>query len=158
MRKLFLLVPILLIAAALLGGCVQPSPPEVKLQNYSISRVTLEGIEVNFNLEINNPNPIPMEVAGYSYRVFINDIEFLNENRTGFSLPASDKKIVTIPVNIRYDKLFGTAASVIGTITSGGKTINYRIEGTVNAGLLGVNVAAPIKASGAIPIPKEIKY
>lgn len=158
MRKLFLLIPILLTAAALVGGCVQPSPPEVKLQNYSISRVTLEGIEVNFNLEINNPNPVPMEIAGYSYQVFINDIEFLNEKRTGFSLPASDKKIVTIPVNIRYDKLFGTAASVIGTITSGGKTINYRIEGTVNAGLLGLNVAAPIKASGAIPIPKEIKY
>jgi LEA14-like dessication related protein len=139
------------------AGCFQPSPPEVKLQDYSISKVTLEGIEVNFNLEIKNPNPVPLEVANYAYRVYLNEIEFLNESRTGFSLPAADKKLVTIPIFVRYDKLYGTATAILDIINSGGQTINYRLDGTVTGGLLGITVTAPIKASGVITIPKEIK-
>ena len=154
-NKLWLL-PALSLLVFTLAGCIQPSPPEVKLQDYALSKVTLEGIEINFNLEIKNPNPIPMDVTSYAYKIYLNDIEFLNENRTGFSLPASDQKLVAIPVYVRYDKLFGTAAAILNTLTSGGKTINYRIDGTVNAGLLGATVATPIKASGTIPLPKEL--
>lgn len=152
---LFLIAALFIVP--MLAGCLQPSPPEVKLQDYSIGKVTLEGIEVNFNLEVKNPNPVPLDVSGYSYRVYINDIEFLNENRSGFSLPAADKKVITIPLFVRYDKLYGTAVSIINTINGGGKTINYRLDGTVSGGLLGITVSAPINASGTIPIPTELK-
>ena len=126
------------------------------MQNYALSQVTLQGVEVNFNLLVKNPNPISMDVTNYAYKIYLNDIEFLNENRTGFSLPASDQKLVAIPVYVSYDKLFGTATAILNTITSGAKTISYRIDGTVNAGLLGATVATPIKASGTIPLPKEL--
>jgi len=141
--------------AIAVSGCFQPSPPEVVLQSYSISKVTLEGVEINFNFEIKNPNPIPMDVKTYDYRVYINDIEFLNENRSGFSLSASDKKIVIIPVFIRYEKLLGTAASIFNTINSGGQTIDYRIEGSVIGSVVGITISAPIKTSGTIQIPQQ---
>lgn len=150
---LFALLPFLLLT---LAGCFQPSPPEVTFDSYALSKVTLEGIEINFNLEIKNPNPIPMEVTNYTCKIYLNEIEFLDENRAGFSLSAADKKKVTIPVYVRYEKLLGTAAAILNTLTSGGKTINYRIDGTVNASLLGVSVTTPLKASGTIPLPKEL--
>ena len=155
-RKLWLCgaLPLLVL---ILAGCIQPSPPEIKLQDYAVSKVTLAGLEVNFNLMVKNPNPIQMDVANYAYKVYLNDIEFLDETRTGFSLPAAGQKLVTIPVYIGYDKLFGTATALLNTITSGAKTINYRIDGTVNAGLLGTMVATPLKLSGTIPIPQELK-
>jgi LEA14-like dessication related protein len=155
-NKLWLLAPLALLVLAL-AGCVQPSPPEVTFQNYALSKVTLQGIEVNFNLLVKNPNPIQLDVTNYAYKIYLNDIEFLDENRTGFSLPASDQKLVAIPVYVRYDKLFGTASAILNTIAGGAKTINYRIEGSLNSGLLGATIATPIKLSGTIPIPKEIK-
>jgi LEA14-like dessication related protein len=149
---------ILILALLSLSACFEPSPPKVNYQDYQISRVTLEGIEVSFNFEVDNPNPLGIDISSYAYKVFINDREFLSEKRAGFNLPASNKKKIAIPVNIRYDRLFGSAASVAERLLKGENKIDYRIEGNMNAGVMGVTLGIPIKASGTIPLPKDIKF
>jgi len=157
MLKKALTALFLLAIAAVLSSCVQPAAPEVKYLDYKLGKVTTEGIEVNFNFEVKNPNPVPLDVTNYSYKVYINDKEMASADHQGFSLPASDKTRVTIPAFVRYEQLFGSALSIIDRMAKGINNFDYRVEGTVNAGTLGLTVGSPLKASGTIPIPKNIK-
>lgn len=156
MIKKILLISILFGIALNLSSCVQPSPPKAEYLDYEITNVTLQGIKVSFYFDVENPNPLPIDVSKYSYKVFINDREFLSENRAGFNLPANGKKKITIPVNLRYEQVFGTALSVLELIARDEDTISYRIEGEVYAGTMGITFGTPIKASGTIPLPKDI--
>jgi LEA14-like dessication related protein len=153
-----LLASIFLLGLALcLSSCVQPSAPEVKYVDYKLGRITSEGLEVNFNFEVSNPNPIQLDVTSYSYKVFINDKELVAADHQGFSLAASAKTRVSIAAVVRYDQLFGAAASLLANMAKGINSFDYRVEGNLSAGILGITVSAPLKASGTIPIPKEMK-
>ncbi|HVN67678.1 MAG TPA: LEA type 2 family protein, partial [Candidatus Sulfotelmatobacter sp.] len=105
-RKLWL-CGLVSLAITTLTGCVQPSPPQVKYLDYRLGRITTEGIEVNFNFEVSNPNPLQLDVTGYSYKVFINDKELVSADHQGFSLAASAKTKVSILALVTYDHLFG---------------------------------------------------
>jgi LEA14-like dessication related protein len=157
MKKKLLASLFLAGLALLLSSCVQPSAPEVKYLDYKLGHVTPDGIEVNFNFEVSNPNPLPLDVTSYSYKVFINNNELVSADHKGFSLPASGKTRVSIQAVARYDQIFGTAASLLASMAKGINSFDYRVEGSVNAGALGVTVGTPFKASGTIPIPKDIK-
>jgi len=155
-KKAFLAL-FLLSLGLLLSSCIQPSAPEVKYIDYTLGRVAADGIEVNFNFDVSNHNPIPLDVTSYSYKVFINDKELVAADHQGFSLAASDKSRVSIAAFVRYDQLFGTAVSLLDRMAKGINSFDYRVEGSVSAGVLGLNVSTPLKASGTIPIPKDLK-
>ena len=154
-KKGIILFALFLLALGSIS-CFEPSPPKAKYKDYEISRVTLQGFEIDFYFDVDNPNPVPIDISGYSYQVYINNREFLSENRAGFRLPSSGKETITIPVYVRYDRLFGTAISIVERIAKGENTIDYRIEGSLRAGVAGISVKTPLKASGKIPIPKDI--
>ena len=156
MFKKILLVSILACLALAVTSCVQPSPPKAKYIDYEITTVHLQGIVVNYYFDVENPNPLPIDVSKYSYTIYINNRVFLKESRAGFNLPANSKKRITIPVTLRYDRVFGTAQSVLQLIAQGKDNISYRIDGEIHAGTMGVTVGTPMKASGTIPLPKDI--
>jgi LEA14-like dessication related protein len=156
-KRIALYLPILLVVALLLVGCDKVASPEATFKDYTISRVTFEGIEVAFNFTVNNPNPVALDVTDYSYKIFLNDKEFLADTRPGFSLPSAEKAEISIPVMIRFDKLFGTAVSILEKLAKGENTINFKVEGSFTAGALGLKVGVPLKAEGVIPIPKDLK-
>ncbi len=158
MFKKILVTVILFSFVLLLTSCIEPSPPKATYLEYKIWNVTLQGIEVRFFFDVENPNPLPIDVSKYSYKIYINDRELLSENRAGFNIPANGKKMITIPVNIRYEQVFDTALSVLELIARGEDTISYRIEGEISAGTMGITVGTPIKASGTIPLPKDINF
>jgi len=147
---------VILSLPLVLSSCVQPSPPKAEYLDYEITKMHLEGIVVHFYFDIENPNPLPIEIAQYSYTIYINDREFMKEVQPGFNLPASGKKRVTIPVTLRYESVFGTALSVLELVAQGKTSISFRIDGKISAGAMGVYVQTPLQASGTIPIPKEI--
>ncbi|MBU0671803.1 MAG: LEA type 2 family protein [Candidatus Margulisbacteria bacterium] len=157
MLKKTLIIPILISVAFILSSCIQPSPPKAEFLEYKIADITAQGIEVNFWFNVANENPLSIDVSKYDYKVFIENQELLVEERGGFNLPANSKKLIKIPVFIGYGRLFGSVLAVAQRIAEGRDTISYRIEGSLTAGTMGVTVATPIKASGTIPLPKDIK-
>ncbi|MFH1389767.1 MAG: LEA type 2 family protein [Candidatus Margulisiibacteriota bacterium] len=151
------LVPMLLMAGLFLSGCVNFEGPKAVYRDYNIGRVTAEGIEVNFNFDVTNPNPVDLTVNQYSYKVQINNKPLLDENRPGFTMTANQKKLITIPVLVRYDAVFGSLLSVVQRLASGNKDVDYQIDGTISAGAFGVAVSSPINASGKFRLPDNIK-
>jgi LEA14-like dessication related protein len=149
---------VLILAGLTVAGtsCFQPSPPKAEYIDHEITNVHMQGIVVNFYFDVENPNPVPIDVSKYSYTIYIDNSEFLKESRAGFNLPANGKKRIAIPVTLRYDRVFGTALSVLELIAQGKKNISYRIDGELYAGAMGVTVGTPMKASGTIPLPENI--
>jgi LEA14-like dessication related protein len=152
-----------LLAAVLVGltltvvSCVQPSPPTANFLEYKIAGINPQGVEVNFFFQTENPNPLAVDITKYNYKVYINNQEFLVEDRPGFSLAANAKQLIKIPVTISFGRLYGSALQVIQALANGQTSIDYRIEGSLSAGFMGANFITPIKAAGAIPIPKDFK-
>jgi len=141
----------------LLTSCVDLSGPQVDFREYKIARITTEGIEVNFFFDVENKNPVQIDITKYNYKVYVEGKELLSENREGFSLAAHAKKLIKIPVLIRYDKLFGSVLAVVQRIAAGNDTISFSIDGSITGGTMGVTATTPIKAAGKIPLPKDIK-
>jgi len=139
----------------LLTGCVSLEAPKVTYLDSRVSRVTLEGVQLDFFFNVANKNPIPLDISSYSYKVFINGRELLSENRTGFNLPAHETKSITLSTFVRFDRVIDSAFNVGASILAGNLFLDYRIEGSVSAGSLGITVIVPLKASGRIRILRE---
>jgi LEA14-like dessication related protein len=157
LKKIFI-VAILFCAALTLSSCLQPSPPKAEFLEYKVREVTTSGVNVDFYFNVENPNPLPIDVSQYSYKIYINDREFISKVKSGFNLPANGKKLVKMPVFLGYTQIFGSLLAVAEAIAKGEDNIRYRIEGSVSAGTMGVLVHTPIQAEGTIPIPKDIKF
>jgi len=143
--------------AIVLSSCLQPTPPTVTFLEYKIAGLNSEGIEINFFFQSENPNPISVDIVGYSYKVYINDQEFLVDDRPGFTLQAKAKQLIKIPITISFNRLFGTALQIIQTLAKGDQSLTYKVEGTLKTSFIGAVFSTPIKASGTIPIPKDFK-
>ncbi|OGC11440.1 hypothetical protein A3K48_02880 [candidate division WOR-1 bacterium RIFOXYA12_FULL_52_29] len=143
--------------ALFLTGCVNFEGPKAVYRDYNIGRVTSAGIEVNFNFDVTNPNPVDLTINQYSYKVQINNKPLLDETRPGFTMTANQKKPITIPVMVGYDAVFGSLLSVVQRLASGNKDVDYQIDGTISAGAFGVAVSSPLSASGKFRLPDTIK-
>ena len=151
MKKLLPLLFILILTA----GCVQLEAPEATYVDARVTDVTLEGAEVEFLFKVKNKNPIDLEVSEYSYKIFINDKELLSEKRGGFVIPAGKTKDILIPVMLRYDRVFDTWLAIGANILAGKMYFDYRLEGSISAGAMGMTVSTPFSASGRINITEE---
>jgi len=149
------IIPLLLFLI-FIAGCVQVEPPKATYQDAKITKVTLEGAEVNFNFNIQNKNPIPIDISGYSYKIYINNRELLSENRGGFNIPANSAKVLSIPVFVRYDKVLDSVLGIAANILAGNMYFDYKVEGSISIKAMDVKFSAPLKASGRVPIPKEL--
>ena len=151
MKKLLFL----LIGLIFLTGCVQLETPKIKHLDTKVTRVNLQGAEVKFIFEVENKNPVPIDVTGYSYTIFINGRELLSENRKGFTVQSAETKKIRIPIFVRYDRVFDSILGIAANILAGRLHFDYRVEGSVTAGALGLTVTAPINAEGLVKIPKK---
>ncbi len=151
MKKILLL----LISLVFIVGCVQLEAPKVNYLDSKVTRVTLQGAEIEFYFNIENKNPVPIDVSGYSYKIFINGRELLNENRGGFTIQSAESQKLTLPIFVRYDRVFDSVLGIAANIMMGKTYFDYKVTGSVAAGALGLTVTAPISASGRVKIPKK---
>ncbi|MFC1495827.1 LEA type 2 family protein [Candidatus Margulisiibacteriota bacterium] len=137
-----------------LSGC-QFSEPKANYIDSKVTKVTLQGAEVEFYFEVENPNPLDIEISEFSYRVFINGRQLLDEHRPGFAVGPNSNKKITLPVFVRYDRVFDSLLGIAAKIMSGQMEIDYKIEGSMMAGTTGVRVPVALGTEGTIKIPKN---
>ena len=152
MKKLLLLS----IFLFLLTGCVSVEPPKVAYIRTDISGVSMQGAQLALVFNVENKNPFALPVKGYSYKVYINDRELLNETGAGFALNAMETKDLSIPVFVRYDRVIDNVLTVAANILANKMYLDLRVEGVMNAEALGFSVSAPFNTSGRVNIPNKI--
>ncbi len=154
MKQIFIF---LAISSLFISGCVNLDSPKVDFKDYTIGSVAADGITANFNFDVTNTNPIDLNIANYSYQVFINDKKIVEQTGAGFTLSANKTSRITLPVFIKYEGVFGAALSILESLAKGEQEMSYRVEGTISGGTMGINVSSPIKAEGKLKIPSNIQ-
>lgn len=152
MKKIFFLIFCLLLLFAI-SGC-NLSEPKANYVGSKVTKVDLQGVETEFYFDIDNPNPLSIEISEFDYNVFINGRELLTEHRPGFAVEANSKKRITIPVFARYDRIFDSLLGATTNFMNGKGELEYKIEGSMQAGTAGLRVPVSLGAQGKIDLSK----
>src|ERR1043165_3232397 len=92
-----------LVCAALLG-CSKPKPPTVPPRSARVTNVSLQGIDLEAQLTVYNPNDVDLEVKSVTAKVVLDkkyDVGTFTENKP-VHLPAKKKTNVTMPIKVRW--------------------------------------------------------
>lgn len=121
--------------------------PEVKVLDFKVTNVTLEDVSVAVQMNIKNPNPIPLKLDAVNY-----SLKFSGEKVTegvfddGVNVPASGENNVTVPFRFKYSSL----GSLVTSLLNNTFTREYELDGSAKLGIFSV----PFKQKGEVKFNK----
>jgi LEA14-like dessication related protein len=146
------------IAAAVLlaGGCESlrdavevMRKPEVRIAATEIEALSFIGLTLRFDVEIENPNPIGIGLAGFDYELQIEGNSFVNgQVQERFAIAARERSIIPIPVELGFEEIAQTFAELAGK-----EEAAYQLSSGFSFDLpvLG-RVRVPVRTDGSFPI------
>jgi LEA14-like dessication related protein len=156
-RPLYLL---LLIAIWTLHGCtslekagqaMSESMPTGHVKGVNLSNMDIKGIDLVFDLQVDNPNPVTISLDHLDYELSLLDNTFLKgEQSMGMKLAADGSSQVKVPVRMGFKQL----QKIYSKINKRGE-LPYAIDLGLGLDLplLG-RIRVPVSHQGSIPIPK----
>ncbi|MCI0505016.1 MAG: LEA type 2 family protein [Gammaproteobacteria bacterium] len=152
---------LLIFGAALLAiGCASVGElakiadvrePAVSLAETRLNNLTFEGAEFLLLLDIQNPNPLPIKLAGFDYSLNVDGKTITHGKQTsGININAQGSSQVKFPVGIKFADLVSLTKS-IGNRDSLPLKIDSNIQ--VNLPILGMR-SIPMSYENQLPIPK----
>jgi LEA14-like dessication related protein len=131
--------------------------PTVNITNAKIVKLSFNDLDLLFDIEINNPNTIGINLAGFDYELLINDNSFISGNQPDqLEIPANNKNSIQLPVKLTFIDIYNTFVDLKNKNNS-----KYQLKCGLNFNLpvLG-ETRIPISKSGNIPLLKlpSIKF
>jgi len=125
--------------------------PVVTMKSVDLTALSLETADLQFTLEINNPNSFGINLAGFDYQLDINQHPFLNGDQPDkIEIGGRNSSLLDVPVTINYIRLFDAVRDLLEN-----KKADYKVDFGFKFDLpvLG-NTRIPVSHSGSIPVPK----
>ncbi len=123
------------ILVSLLSGCtfLQLASRKLKAPDVTYDRLELVGVaarsaNVNFHLNVKNPNSVGLQNVRVSYQLYHDDKPFLNGNDILIDLAPNAVSPLGVPAQIIYADVFATSTAVAKKVLSGARAIPVRIE------------------------------
>lgn len=124
--------------------------PRAKLKGVSYTNLSMQGLTLNFDVEIANPYPVPLPLVNMQYDLQSDNRKILSGlSEPSGTIPASGKRTISLPATINFADLLSTLTSI-----KPGATIPYNANLTfaVDSPSTGI-LKLPVKKQGNIPIP-----
>ncbi len=104
-----------LLALALLSSCGvrqltqgEIQPPKVNFQGFNLGQPTPQGWPVNVRLLLENPNPQPLNLLGYSCQLWIEGKDVAQvDSRQAVNLPAMGQTVADVPIMVQLPAVMG---------------------------------------------------
>lgn len=121
--------------------------PTVRFDTMRVSELSFESIEADFVFQVDNPNPVQVDLAKYSYAFGLGGVDLLSgDNGEGFTLAASGASELVLPARV----VFADAWEAVQA-TRGVDDIPFALSGGFGFDTpIGV-VDIPYAADGAFP-------
>ncbi|MEQ9310291.1 MAG: LEA type 2 family protein [Balneolaceae bacterium] len=151
----YLFLALLLSSCSELKKITDVKKPTISVDDFRITEISLRDIELTFDLELINPNPIALSLASYDYDLQIEQNSFVKGNQSlTTKIEANGSIIISIPVKFTFDELYNTISNI-----SSKKEGGYAFVGNigVNVPVLGL-VEVPIEKEGVFPIVKAPSF
>jgi len=131
--------------------------PTVEITNAKISKLSFDDLDLLFDIEINNPNSVGINLAGFDYELLINKNSFVSGNQPDqLEISANGKNTVQLPVKLKFIDIYNTFADLKNNDNS---TYHIKCGLNFNLPVLG-KTRIPISKNGDIPLLKlpSIKF
>jgi len=125
--------------------------PTVEITNAKISDLSFDDLDLLFDIQINNPNTVGINLAGFDYDLLINENSFISGNQPDkLEIAANNQNTVQLPVKLKFLDIYNTFVDLKNNNNS-----KYQIKCGLNFNLpvLG-ETRIPISKSGDIPLLK----
>ncbi|MFH1748753.1 MAG: LEA type 2 family protein [Planctomycetota bacterium] len=150
MFQRFAVVGILAVAMCSWFGC-SAAPPILKNLNDPINGADFKGVDLAFDVEVENQLPFALKSTRGKYGIDIEDTPFLNwDDVPAMNLPASDVGMLTLPARVEYASLIEVFKSM-ATATE----IPYRLHGALVFPVAGKDFDLPFAHEDTMPGPAE---
>jgi len=146
-----------LICASLFSGCqalegiLESSPkPTARIIGTELKNVSLQKIDLVFNVEVANPYAVDLPLLDLAYTVGSGGTSLLQGNiKPSGSVPAGGTSVIQLPARITFASLIRTLKDV-----RPGSVVPYRADVTlgVDAPVAG-RLTLPLSKSGELPVP-----
>lgn len=140
---------VLALLTALLSACATlqqaVKEPEVTVQDLKLTAASLSGVELDFILGVENPNPLGIKLSGLSYRLDVQGQKLLaGSSKQKLKVAANGSSRVSLPLSLDYRELQGGIEALLGQ-----KNIAYALSGELDFGLFRV----PYSKRGSLAVP-----
>jgi LEA14-like dessication related protein len=127
------------------------SKPRLDMVGVRITGLSLQTVDLTFDIDINNPNPLSVSLGGFDYDLQINNSSFLKGiQEQEMVIQSNSQSRVELPLSLTFEKLFQTYQ----TLKNHDSTDYTILCGfTFNLPVLG-STRIPVKKSGNLPLIK----
>ena len=146
------------LAAAVLPGCAglenlaksAVREPRLSFRSAALEALDLEGATIAFAFELENPNPIGVDVARAAWQIEVEGTRVAaGDLPSGLSVPADGKAPLSFPVRVRFRDVPG----MVSLVGSGRTELAYRLSGSIGVRTpLGV-VDLPMSHADHVKVP-----
>ena len=152
---LFLLCTVSMVYAQLPKGKLSPpKKPTIVFDSVEIKSVTMEKTDVVFVYIVDNPNSFAIDNVLADYELFLKGNSTAVGKDVKFTIPASSKSKLNLPLEINYVHVFKSAEELTKAILGGAKTIPFQLDITFKIDLKGLKFKIPISTKGELPLPE----
>lgn len=135
---------IIFIQCSMLKDLANIQKPSVSVENIRVAGLSFDGLELLFDIGIENPNSLAVTMAGFNYEFYLNNQLFLNGVQDSTqSILARSKSQLEIPIALDFQKIYATYQSLKDKDSS-----VYKMQ-------LGLTFDLPVIGKTTIPLSKE---
>ncbi len=155
-----LVLPIALIQLFLLSSCatleqvsqtLEGQKPTAKVEGLRLTSLDMNGVDLAFDVEVNNPNPVGISLAGLDYDLKLFGSRFVSgEQPMGMRLAANQSSQIALPVRMEFKQLLA-AYQQLKSADKAGYDLAMGLGFEVP--VLG-KLRVPVSYRGEVPIPK----
>ena len=121
--------------------------PEVTVLNVDVTDITLSEIMLSVNLNVKNPNSIPLRLDRVTYQFNISGDTVTEGTMTeGLQVPAAGENNLRLPLKFK----FSTVAGILQGLMQNSLTKEYELKGSAQLGIFSI----PFSKRGEVQLKK----
>lgn len=140
------------------GGCqtIQDIANSIQKPNLSVDNVRVTGfnfqqMELTYDIKVENPNTVAVEMLGYDYNLDLNGNSFINGDQTEkIEIEASGESIFQVPMTLNFSDIYG---SISGLAEQDETSYDFLSHLRFDLPVLG-STEIPVRQKGSIPLLK----
>jgi LEA14-like dessication related protein len=153
-RHCVTVLALLLLACA--TGCSNLQRPTTALKSANLGNVTTDGVDVNFNVAVTNPNPVSIPLSKTGYTLSLGKAKVLEGKlNTDTTVLANGVSELNLPVHVTFDQLLLAEQA----IRASGGNVPYTFSGTLDfsgSTPLAMPLNVPFEYKGELPLKRVL--
>ena len=137
-----------IISCATLNQLSKMQQPRVQVTNVRFAGLNFDGIDLVFDIEVQNPNSLGINLSAFDYDLKINGNGFLaGSNQNGLRIAANGREVINFPVSLNFKEIYNTFSGIQQKDSS---DYELNLGFAFNVPVIG-DVRVPVSHSGNLP-------